>query len=153
MLRFFALKNWRGHFKHDVADFLTEYMEAISDPDNTELFDYPEEKKNFERTFSILARVLGDKAFSRANTKTENELIRAFGIYHYEAFTIGIQPLLDAFDVETQDGIVKAREIMMLIKFDPVFIAHTTGGGKNSPGPLNDRVGFVKEKLVGAYDS
>jgi len=148
VLRFFALKNWRGKFKHDVADFLTEYMEAISDSEDPEPFDYQTEQGIFERTFSILAHVLSDKAFSRANTKTQAELIRAFGIYHYEAFTIGIQALLDKFDIDTPEGIAKAHGLMMEIKFDPNFIGHTTGGGKNSPGPLNDRINFVEGKLA-----
>ena len=149
VLRFFALKNWRGKFKHDVADFLTEYMEAVSDPENPEPFDYQKEKEIFERTFAILARALGDKAFSRAN-KAQDDLIRAFGIYHYEAFTIGMQPFLYKLDVDTTEGIEKVRELIMEIKLDPVFIGHTTGGGKNSPGPLNDRISFVEGKLAAA---
>lgn len=150
VLRFFALKNWRAKFKHDVSDFLTEYMEAVSDPDAPEPFDYGKEQEIFERTFRVLACALGDKAFSRANPKTNGELIRAFGIYHYEAFTIGIQPLLDKLNVDTPEGVQAARDLLMKIKFDPDFIAQTTGGGKNSPGPLNERIGFVHGNLAGA---
>lgn len=148
VLRFFALKNWREKFKHDVSDFLTEYMEAVSDPDDPEPFDYGKEQETFERTFKVLAGALGDKAFSRANTKTSGELIRAFGIYHYEAFTIGIQPNLDKLNVDTQERAQAVRDLLMQIKLDSGFIAQTTGGGKNSPGPLNERIGFVQGKLA-----
>lgn len=149
VLRFFALKNWLPQFKHDVADFMTDYMEAVSDPDNTEPFDYPKEEDIFARTFAILAKALDDKAFSRAN-KNKDDLIRAFGIYHYEAFTIGLQPFLGKLDIGTNDGINKVRDLLTSIKLDPDFIGLTTGGGKNSPGPLKARIKFVEDKLAAA---
>lgn len=149
VLRFFALKNWRKKFKHDVADFLTEYMEAVSDPDSAEPFDYSKEKEVFERTFLILNCTLGDKAFSRAN-KAQNDLIRAFGIYHFEAFTIGMQSILNKLDIDSQSGLEKVGNLIKKIKLDPIFIGHTTGGGKNSPGPLNERISFVELKLAEA---
>ena len=40
VLRFFALKNRRDRFKHEVSDFLTEYMENIADQKISESFDY-----------------------------------------------------------------------------------------------------------------
>ncbi len=146
VLRFFALKNWLPCFKHDVADFLTEYMEVVSDPDSAEVFNYEQEKSIFEKTFSVLAGALGPKAFSRAN-KTQDDLIRAFGIYHFEAFCIGIQPHLEKFDVTSEAGREKAESVLKRIKLDAAFIALTTGGGKNSPGPLNERINFVDNKL------
>jgi len=33
------------------------------------------------------------------------------------------------------------------IKLDPAFLGIRTGGGKNSPGPLQERIGFVEKKL------
>ena len=149
VLRFFALKNWLPKFKHDVDDFMTEYMEAVSDPDNPEIFDYAAEENVFSQTFAILATALDDKAFSRAN-KTKNDLIRAFGVYHYEAFTIGLQPFLNKLDITTADGIGIARDLLISIKLDPAFIDLTTGGGKNSPGPLKARIKFVEDKLAAA---
>jgi Protein of unknown function DUF262 len=146
VLRFFALKNWLPRFKHDVADFLTEYMEAVSDRDNAEVFDYEHERKVFERTFSVLAGALDSRAFSRAN-KVRDDLIRAFGIYHFEAFCIGIQPYLEQFDVASDVGRSRAEAVLKSIKLDAEFIALTTGGGKNSPGPLNERIMFVRERL------
>lgn len=147
VLRFFALKNWLPQFKHDVSDFMTDYMEAVSDPDNAELFNYEQEQNIFARTFSILATALEDKAFSRANPN-KNGLIRAFGVYHYEAFTIGLQPFLDKLDISTAEGVTRVRDLLTSIKLDPAFIELTTGGGKNSPGPLKARIKFVEEKLA-----
>jgi hypothetical protein len=51
VLRFFALKNRREKFKHEVADFLTEYMEDVVDAEKLEKFNYGFEEsifKNFQ---------------------------------------------------------------------------------------------------------
>ena len=152
VLRFFAFKNWRCKFKHDVADFLTEYMEAVSDSDHPEQFDYAVEKEVFERTFAILSRALGEKAFSRANKK-QKDLVQSFGIYHYEAFTLGLQAFLDKIDINTESGIEKIKSIFMDIKLNSDFIALTTGGGKNSSGSFTNRISFVEEKLQIAYEN
>ncbi len=37
--------------------------------------------------------------------------------------------------------------MLKAIKLDEAFIKITQGGGKNSPGPLNDRIQFVKQRL------
>ena len=41
----------------------------------------------------------------------------------------------------------KLESELIKIKLDPKFIEMTTGGGKNSPGPLNDRINFVGDRL------
>ena len=146
VLRFFALKNSLSTFKHDVRDFLTEYMESISDPESQVYFDYNEERRVFIKTFTILANTLGENAFSYAN-KTRSGLTKGFGVYHFEAFTIGIQPCIDRIDPEDADTVAKLKETFMQIKLDDTFIEITTGGGKNSPGPLKLRVGYVTEKV------
>ncbi|MBZ5623614.1 MAG: DUF262 domain-containing protein [Acidobacteriia bacterium] len=47
VLRFFAMKNYRHAFKHDVGDFLTKYMEAVSDPTTALPFDFEAEDATF----------------------------------------------------------------------------------------------------------
>src|SRR5689334_12021035 len=58
VLRFFAFRNDRDDFKHDVADFLTEYMEGVSETEeeNRIAFDYEEQRAAFLKTFHILAQ-------------------------------------------------------------------------------------------------
>lgn len=146
VLRFFAFKNWRAQFRHDVADFLTEYMEAVSDPEHAEPFDYSREKQVFAKTFRILKLTLGDNSFSRANSNLTT-LVRAFGIYHYEAFTMGIQAVIDRINENDPEQIGKLTDLLTQIKLDRAFVGLTTGGGKNSPGPLNDRIAFVEKRL------
>jgi Protein of unknown function DUF262 len=146
VLRFFAFKNDRTNFKHDVDDFLTKYMEKTSDPDTAYPFDYDREKHIFLKTFSILSSTLEDRAFAFAN-RARNDLARGFSIYHFEALTIGLQQHLDCIDLNNQDMMERLKKVFMAIKLDPDFIRMTTGGGKNSPGPLTDRIRFVEERV------
>ena len=146
VLRFFALKNYRQFFKHDVGDFLTEYMEKVSDQEVRLPFDFAAERATFNRTFAALDGALGDRAFAYAN-QARDDLTRAFSVYHFEAITLGMQSRLHALD--PADGVLmnRLRDILKQIKFDPAFIRLTTGGGKNSPGQLTERIDFVKARL------
>lgn len=150
VLRFFALKNRRARFKHEVTDFLTEYMEEVADPQEAETFDYDVEEAVFRRTFAALGKALGDMSFAIAN-KSRDKLTAGFGAYHYEAITIGVQPVIDRLDLDDDAMIDRLKNALMAIKLDPDFIEMTTGGGKNSPGPLNDRIGFVERRMVDAF--
>src|ERR1700676_614838 len=146
VLRFFAMKNYRQAFKHDVGDFLTEYMERVSDQENRLPFDFVAARAIFERTFSVLDRALLDRAFAYAN-KARDQLTRGFSVYHYEAITLGVQSRLAALDPADDDLMRTLREVLRDIKLDPAFIKLTTGGGKNSPGQLKERIAFVQAKV------
>ena len=41
----------------------------------------------------------------------------------------------------------KLRELLDSIKKNPEFIRITTGGGKNSPGPMRERIEFVQKRV------
>jgi len=144
-LRFFAFKNDIARFRHDVSDFMTEYMESVSDPDIENAFDYDSEEAIFKKTFAVLCATLGDKAFARAG-KT-GSLTKGFTVYHYESFTIGLQPLLSTLNPKDRAQMSQLREILTKVKQDAAFIGMTTGGGKNSPGPLRSRIKFVTEAV------
>lgn len=144
VLRFFALKNARDKFKHDVSDFLTEYMEAVSRPENPEFFDYDKEERIFDNTFKLLRETLGEMAFALAG---KNGLTRGFSIYHYEAITLGIQPAVARMPGLSDGDRQKLNELLLQIKLSKEFIAITRGGGKNSPGPLRDRIQYVLTRV------
>jgi hypothetical protein len=146
VLRFFAFKNDRGSFKHDVSDFLTDYMEEVSDPDSSTKFDFQKEREIFEKTFSILAATLGERAFSQAN-QARTELTMGFGVYHFEAFTIGLQSHLEHLDPGNSAQMTALKQQMLAIKLDEAFVQMTTGGGKNSPGLLSDRIAAVSKGI------
>ena len=146
ILRFFSLKNARSEFVHDVRDFLTQYMEEVSDPETPREFVYADQERDFLKTFRILDLVLGEKAFSSANA-AKTDLKRGFLVYHFEAFSVGLQQKLDDIDESDDVQIGRLRKALMQLKFDDNFIQETTGGGKNSPGPLARRISMV-EKVV-----
>jgi len=150
VLRFFALKNRRDKFKHEVSDFLTEYMEDVCDPLKTETFDYASESEIFSKTFAILSASLNEYSFSFAK-KSGLELSAGFGIYHFEAITIGMQPVLSKLDENDAAQMSTFADTLKAIKLDPEFIRITSGGGKNSPGPLRDRINFIQERLTRAF--
>lgn len=145
VLRYFAMKNYKDSFVHDVADFLTEYMEAVSDVENTEVtFDYEREGNIFDKTFKILNLALEDRAFGRQGN---NGIQSNFSVYHFEAICTGLQPHLSNIDVDNDEHISALKAKLEEIKGDAEFKAATTGGGKNSPGPLNSRIQLVERKL------
>jgi len=146
VLRFIGLKNNRDGFKHDVGDFMTEYMEKVSEPGDTS-FDYVQEKAVFLKTFTILWRTLGEYAFAYENKKKKTDLTKAFGIYHYESFTVGLQRQLNLIDPEDETLIGRLSTAFKEVKHNEEFIGMTTGGGKNSRGLLRDRVKFVEDKI------
>ena len=150
VLRFFAFKNNRQNYVHDVSDFMTEYMEAVSDPTREDFpFDYPTEQLIFEKTFKILNRTLESSAFS--GTNPQGNLVAKFLSYHYEAFTLGLQPHLDKIDPYNDRVIMKLKAVLLSIKKDEEFRRITTGGGKNYARPLQDRIAFVEKKVGEAF--
>jgi hypothetical protein len=150
VLRFFALKNRREKFKHEVSDFLTEYMEDVVDSEKSKHFDYTLEKACFQKTFEALQKTLLDYSFAFAN-RAKTDLSVGFSIYHYEALTIGLQTLLDRIGLEDPAVVSKLKQELRAIKLDPEFMRITTGGGRNSPGPLNNRIRFVEQRLKNAF--
>jgi len=145
VLRFLALKNNREGYIHDVTDFITEYAERVADPAKGQAFDYPEERRIFAKTFALLSKALDDKAFGWVNKS--GTLVRGFSVYHFEAFTLGLQGCLDRFNESDATSIQRLKVALESIKSDQTFKAITTGGGKNSRGALDTRVAFVADAL------
>lgn len=150
VLRFFALKNDRDQFKHEVADWLTDFMEAIADPGGRVAFDFAAERAVFEKTFEIFAQSLGEKAFAFKN-KAGTGLAAGFSIYHFEALTMGLQAILGQLDSGNEEQMRTLEDVLKAVKLDPEFVKMTTGGGRNSPGPLRARISFAEERLRNAF--
>lgn len=151
VLRFFALKNDRENFVHSVADFLTEYMESVSDQEfgKNKDFNYDQESAIFKKTFGVLTKSINEYAFGYANKN--QKLVRGFGIYQFEAISIGIQAIIDILNMDDDAQMEKLKKEIRSIKLDQAFIELTTGGGKNSRGQMKARVQFVEEKLKVAF--
>lgn len=146
-LRFFAFKNNRTKYTKDVGDFLTEYMESVSDVNkNIVPFDYEAEKKAFEETFDILNRALGDGAFSGFNKKGTPQ--GYFSSLHFEVFSIGIQTSLGSILQLDDAGFEKFKNVLIELKNDEEFQRLTKGGGKNYSAALEQRIKFVENKVL-----
>ncbi len=147
LLRFFAFKNWRSHYVHEVGDFLTEYMEAVADASVTDItLDYDVERSVFQKTFRILNSSMAEDAFAIVDKRGRT---LPFGVYHFEAFTLGIQPYLDVLNPDDSEQMKKLSECIWTIKRDEGFREITTGGGKNFLNRLTERIDFVSSRIGG----
>lgn len=146
VLRYFALKNYRRNFKGYLGDFLTRYMEVVSDSELSETFDYEQEKTTFIKTFAILDKCLGEVVFSYYDRRS-GSLPKAFSANNFEAFSVGLQSFADKIDIEDKDLITTLKETFVEIKQNDSFIEVTAGGGKNSPGNVNKRIEIVEQKI------
>ena len=125
-------------------------MEDVADPVPRAEFVYKTEEAVFRKTFGLLKEALGEKAFAFRN-KAKTALAAGFSMYHFEAVTIGLQAILDKLDVGDKESVDKLRITLAAVKLNDEFASLTTGGGKNSPGLLNDRIGFVEQRLSDAF--
>jgi hypothetical protein len=145
VLRFLAFKNWREKYVHEVGTFLTEYMEQVSDPgEGTLTFDYEAERQVFLKTFSVLKACLGDESFSHIDRRDRKQ---PFSVYHFESFTLGLQSHLESLDPKNSEQMEKLGEVCWEIKKDREFRNITIGGGKNSRGPLRERIEHVSRAI------
>ncbi|MBF2595607.1 DUF262 domain-containing protein, partial [Listeria welshimeri] len=64
----------------------------------------------------------------------------------------GIQCILDEINLEDEKEICKLTKIFKEIKKDSEFKKLTTGGGKNYKRPLEDRINFVRDKVLEIYE-
>jgi len=148
VLRFFAFKNFREAYDHIVGEFLTRYMERVSDPaDSKVTFDYPTEAGLFRKTLSVLAASVGERAFSTV-TKT-GTLTTTFSVYHYEALTQGIQRRLGRLDSSNAEQMQALKTSLLAAKKSKALRDVVVGGGQNYREPLERRIAIV-EKAVGA---
>ena len=154
VLRFFAFKNARHLYKHDIADFLTDYLEDVSDSTVDILFDYEVEKDVFEKTFLVIRKIAeyldyGSKIFG---TMTVGGQPKAqFSVYHYEGIVLGLQSVINAVDPEDPDAVRLLAEVVRTGKADKEFLK-ATGGGKNERNALRARIEYFSERFERALD-
>ncbi len=148
VLRFFAIKNYRPRYKAYLGDFLTDYMEKVSEinTQKREPFNFESEREIFFKTFRTFHKTLKDYSFSYGNMET-GKLVRAFSANNFEALTIGIQTIIDKIDINEEGHIKSLKKKFKEIKLMKDFQDLTAGGGKNNLGALNARIEFVKNQL------
>lgn len=144
-LRFFAMKNSLSKYEKDIGDFLTDYMESVSDSERRMSFNYATEEESFKTTFRLLAEALGTTAFSGVNK--QGNAMGYFSALHFEALTIGIQPHLAKLAAADGPQTDKFKVALTELKRDPEFQALTKGGGKNYAAALKRRIDFVEQRV------
>lgn len=155
VLRFFSYKNSLHTYIHDVSEFLTEYMEEVSDPASDAIFDYSRERIVFEKTFLVLRLIanslnIGSKIFGTVNTNT-GEPRGQFSVYHFEGLTLGLQSVIDRVNVEDGEQIAKLASVVRKGKADQEFLKHG-GAGKNYRNPLMARIKYFTDRFSEVID-
>ncbi|WP_238006151.1 DUF262 domain-containing protein [Dactylosporangium sp. AC04546] len=151
VLRFFAYKNDFARYKHDVADFLTTYMEEVSDPDDGLPFDYETEEETFRRTFLVLRRIadhlsIGSRVFG---TMGSGEPKSQFSVYHYEGLVLGLQSVVSRVNPDDSEQIAALASVVKTGKSDRDFLKHC-GAGKNYRNPMRERVRYFGTRFEAA---
>lgn len=148
ILRFFALKNNLSNFKHHVGIFIDSFVESIAGADETAIaFDVANERQIFESTFKILAKSTGEYSFTFPN-KSRTELTRGFSAYHFEGVTLGLQDHLSRLDPEDEKQMGLLAVTLRTARLSDAFYGVSSGGGKNSPGPLNSRISIIRDAVA-----
>jgi len=73
--------------------------------------------------------------------------VQQFSSYHFEAFTLGLQPHLEVLDPSSATQIETLRTTLQTIKRDPDFQRIAKSGGKNFAIPLGERIEFVSTRV------
>lgn len=145
-LRFFAIKNNQARYVKEIGDFLTEYMEAVSDPETESEFNYAKEEEDFKTTFKVLNEALGEQAFSGVNK--QGTPMSYFSALHFEALTIGIQKHLAEL-AKANEALKKGfRDALDALKRDSEFQRQTKGGGKNYAAAMRKRIELVEKRVA-----
>lgn len=154
VLRFFAYKNDIDSYKHDVEDFMTSYMERVSDPQINDPFDYDAERAAFLKTFRVLnlaAKHLGIEGKVFGVTQVNRNPTSQFSVYHYEGLVIGLQAVLGRVDPDNGLHISALAEVIKSGKSDKEFLDQC-GAGKNYRNPLLSRVNYFTRRFEEALD-
>lgn len=142
VLRFFTFKNDFKNYKKLIGPFLDNYMERVTEDEETPKFDYENEQEVFEQTFEILARTTSDKSFSTV-TKS-GTLGNQFSMAHFDMITQGLQKQLSVALEKSKTNPTGLRDQILQLKQDKSFRASTTGGGKNYSAAYKKTITYVE---------
>jgi Protein of unknown function DUF262 len=153
VLRFFAFKNYFDRYRYNVADFLTDYMESVSDPTASITFDYVAERQVFEKTFRILRLIsnqltIDSKIFGTLSPRSL-EPRGQFSVSHYDGLVLGLQGVLDRVDTSSADQIQHLASVVREGKADQDFLRHASAG-INTRSALRERVNYFASRFEAA---
>ncbi|MGW7085259.1 DUF262 domain-containing protein [Streptomyces sp. NPDC054871] len=153
VLRFFAFRNSGSSYKHEVGDFLTEFMEAASAPEGVPdaVFSRERDESAFLKTFRVLKvasetvpDAVGNRVFG--SVSATGKIRGQFAVYHFEGFALGLQSILERLNPDDRNQMARLGQRILEIKQDPRLRDHT-GGGKNTASAYKARVEFFTSEL------
>jgi len=155
VLRFLAFLKRGEEYRHELGEFLTEYMEDASDPAGPDpaVWDPLADPVTFEKTFKVLRRAsestdVGKKVFGSVDG---GRRIRGqFAVYHFEGLSFGVQRILGRVDPDDDEQMRHLGEAIVRIKTDP-RLRNFTGGGKNTAPQYRARVKFFSDELEKSF--
>jgi hypothetical protein len=148
VLRFVALRNDLPNYVHDVDPFIDSFVESVArGPEHKggRKFDFEKEKEIFTKTFQLLAASTKDLSFTYPN---RGKLTAGFSSNHFEGVTLGLQPFLDRLDPADGGQMEALDRVLKEIRLGAAFRAVSAGGGRNSRGVLEKRVGIISEAVA-----
>jgi len=134
-LRFFAMKNKYSDFKHDVADFLTKYMEEVASKKID--FDEVKEKTLFKETWDVIHNSYSDGEAFRGKT-VQRTSTGPFSPSLFEIITIGIAINLEKIKT-IPPNLLKEKIIDVIIEAKTKGF---TGSGSNSRLKTLNRINY-----------
>lgn len=153
VLRFFAFLRRSDEYRHEVGDFLTEYMEAATDPAGLAepVFDPVKDVETFRKTFQVIRKAaesrpdeLGPRVFGSV---TSSGTIRGqFAVYHFEGIALGMQFILGRLNPADDSQMARLGDLILGIKTSSDLRAFT-GGGKNTANAYGQRIEHFSQKF------
>jgi len=131
------MKNAEALFKHDVAAFLTEYMEEVARKGFA--FDFERERLLFERVWKRVAPTLPDGEAFRG--RRGNRSVGPFSPALFEIVSIGIARNIDSVE-KSEPGQLRRR---IFAAIDEARSKGFTGAGSNSRAKTLGRLQFATQ--------
>lgn len=138
VLRFFATKNFRGHFRGNVGDWLDGYMETVL------LDGVPfdgDDLQDFYSVFTVLSEKFGPYAFVKYR---QGQPLGGVAPAYFEAVTMAAHKAFDQLNAMSPD---KATEVLAAA-VESLEFRRVTGPGANSLPKLEERIAIVSNAFA-----
>lgn len=135
-LRFIALSFFDFNIKKDVSDYLDDINEKLLEIETDKL---DEIKSNFNRTFQLLNKILGEKTFKKHNG---NDFKGKFLESSFEAISVGLSKNIESYGNEDSE-----QTLLEKIKnlYSQETYNNTSGSGSNAKSRIPKLVPFAIE--------
>lgn len=136
-VRYLAMKNYASNFKHDVAEFLTRYMEQVAR--GAIKFDYSEEETLFHRVWKAINEAMSNGIAFRGKDH-EGKSFGPFSPTLFEMVSVAVAlNITKAEALSPEDRASKISQLILQAKEDSL-----TGSGSNSKKKTSGRMDLAR---------